>query len=98
MVEKLSGNEMTVVLVNLNASESRSVTLQAGNFGENRFGSVKISTEDGQSQTLDVNNKWLTIDLAAGSGATFDFTYSRYVNKPTYESPYSSRSDWESIN
>jgi hypothetical protein len=89
---------MTVVLVNLSATQSRSVTLQAGNFGENRFASVKILTEDGQTQTLDVNNKWLTIDLAPGAGATFDFTYSQYVNKPTYESPYSPRSDWESIN
>ena len=97
MVEKLSADEMTVVLVNLSATQSRSMTLQAGNFGENRFGSVKILTEDGQTQTLDVNNKWLTIDLAPGAGATFDFTYSRYVNKPTYESPYSPRSDWESI-
>jgi len=98
MVEKLSGDEMTVVLVNLSATQSRSVTLQAGNFGENRFNSVKISTEDGQTQTRDVNNTWLTMDLAPGAGATFDFTYSRYVNKPTYESPYSPRSEWESIN
>jgi hypothetical protein len=60
--------------------------------------SVKISTEDGQIETLKIDNKWLTIDLAPGAGATFDFTYSRYVNKPTYESPYSSRSDWELIN
>ena len=97
MVEKLSAGEMTVVVANLNASEPRSVTLQAGNFGENRFASVKILTEDGQIQKLDINHKWLTIDLAPGAGATFNFTYSRYVNKPTYESPYSLRTDWESI-
>jgi hypothetical protein len=44
-----------------------------------------------------VNSKWLTLDLAAGSGATLNFTYSRYVNKPTYETPYSSRADWDPI-
>jgi hypothetical protein len=44
-----------------------------------------------------VKSKWLTIDLAAGSGAALHFTYSRYVNQPTYETPYSSRGDWDPI-
>jgi hypothetical protein len=71
--------------------------LQAGSFGENRFDKVTITGEDGSTSTHDVNSKWLTLDLAPGSGATLNFTYTRYVNKPTYETPYSSRADWDPI-
>jgi hypothetical protein len=97
MVDQLSAETMRVLLSNLNTSKSRVVTLQAGTFGENRFDTVTIVGEDGSSATHDVKSKWLTIDLAAGSGAALHFTYSRYVNQPTYETPYSSRGDWDPI-
>jgi hypothetical protein len=94
MVERLTADEIRLVIVNLGSTESRVVTIQAGNFGENRFESVLISVEDEKSQTLDIKNKWFTIELSPGAGATLDFMYSRYENKPTYETPYSARSDW----
>jgi hypothetical protein len=94
MVEKVTSDEIRLVVVNLNLLESRRLTVQAGNFGENRFDSVSISTEDGNVQTLAVNNKWLTIELSPSAGATLDFVYSRYENKPSYETPYSAQSDW----
>lgn len=56
-----------------------------------------MTAEDGSSATHDVNSKWLTLELAAGAGTTLEFTYSRYVNAPTYETPYSSRADWDPI-
>jgi hypothetical protein len=97
MVDQLSANKMRVLVSNLNTSKSRVLTLQAGTFGENRFDNVTIVGEDGSSVTHDVKSKWLTVELAAGSGAALHFTYSRYVNQPTYETPYSSRGDWDPI-
>jgi hypothetical protein len=72
--------------------------LQAGNFGENRFDSVSISTEDGLVQKIEIDNKWFTLELGAGAGAVLDFQYTQYVNQPTYETPYSARSSWDSLN
>jgi hypothetical protein len=97
MVDQVSADALRVVVANLNKIQARTLILQAGSFGENRFDKVTISGEDGSTSTHDVNSKWLTLDLAAGSGATLNFTYSRYVNKPTYETPYSSRADWDPI-
>jgi hypothetical protein len=97
MVDQVNADALRVVVANLNKIQPRTLILQAGSFGENRFDKVTISGEDGSTSTHDVNSKWLTLDLAAGSGATLDFTYSRYVNVPTYETPYSSRADWDPI-
>ena len=97
MVDKVSAEALRVVVANLSKSDSRTLILQAGSFGENRFDKVTITAEDGTSATNDVNSKWLTLDLSAGAGATLDFSYTRYVNQPTYETPYSARSDWDPI-
>jgi hypothetical protein len=94
MVEQISSNSMRVKVVNLNESQSRTLTIQAGNFAENSFNSVVISTEDGNVQSLEIENKWFTLEIGPLAGATLDFKYSRYVNKPTYETPYSKSSTW----
>ncbi len=46
---------------------------------------------------IKVDNKWLTLELTPGAGASLDFTYSRYVHQPSYETPYSLRSTWDLI-
>jgi hypothetical protein len=97
MVSEVSSDHLRVEVVNLSESHPRSLILQAGSFGENRFDKVTITAEDGSSATHDVNSKWLTVDLLAGAGATLEFTYRRFVNKPTYETPYSAMEDWDSI-
>ena len=97
MVDQLTGSTMRVHVANLNSSHARFVTLQAGTFGENRFETVTIVAEDGSSVTHDVKSKWITFDLSAGAGAELHFTYSRFVNQPTYETPYSSRAEWDPI-
>lgn len=95
MVDQISENAIRLELINLSLTEARVLTIQAGNFGENRFDSVIISTEDGQVHKIDINNKWLTVDISPKAGAILEFRYSRYVSKPTYENPYSLRSEWE---
>ncbi len=97
MVESVTAELMRVQVINLSSTEHRVLTLQAGNFGENRLDSVKITYENGQIFEMVINNKWFTLELSAGAGASLDFAYSRYVNQPTYETPYSLRSSWNSI-
>jgi hypothetical protein len=97
MVSEVSSDHLRVEVVNLSESHPRSLILQAGSFGENRFDKVTITAEDGSSATHDVNSKWFTVDLLAGAGATLEFTYRRFANKPTYETPYSAMEDWDSI-
>jgi len=97
LVDRLTCNGIRIIIVNLNDNESRLLTLQAGNFGENRFDSVRVITLDGTSTSHEIDSKWVSFELSPGAGATLDFTYSRYVNKPTYETPYSSKSSWENL-
>ncbi len=97
MVESVTADSMRVQVINLSKTEPRVLTLQAGNFGENKFESVKITYENGQMVEIKVDNKWLTLELTPGAGASLDFTYSRYVHQPSYETPYSLRSTWDSI-
>ncbi len=97
MVESVTADSMRVHVINLSSTEPRVLTLQAGNFGENRFESVKITYENGQMLEMEIGNKWFTLELDSCAGATLDFVYSRYVNQPTYETPYSLRTTWNSI-
>src|SRR4029450_2746548 len=55
LVEKISGDSVTVSLVNLNAVEARDVILQAGAYAEHQF-------------TAPHNGRWITVRLEPGSG------------------------------
>jgi hypothetical protein len=98
MVNQISSDHIRVQIINLNENQSRTLTLQAGNFAENRFDSVEISTEDGQVQRIKIDNKWFTLEIGPLAGATLDFKYSRYLHQPTYETPFSNASTWAPIN
>ncbi len=98
MVDALTGETLSLQVANLSQTKSRNLIIQAGSFGEHTFDSVVITTEDAKSETYTVDSKWLSLDLAPGSGASLAFRYTRYVNAPTYETPFSSRQDWDPIN
>ena len=46
LVEKLDADAATLVLVNVDAVEPRTVVVQAGGYGEHRFDSVEIERKD----------------------------------------------------
>jgi hypothetical protein len=83
LVEKLEADAATVVLVNVDPVEARSVVVQAGGYGEHRFDSVEI---DGKAQPI--NGPLLSVRLAPGSGARMRFKMVRYVNPPTLAQPW----------
>lgn len=97
IVDNLSATSISMQVVNLSKDHNRQLVIQAGSFGEHRFVSVNVSTESGESQTHMIDGKWFAIDLAPGVGATLSFAVDRYVNTPTYETPWQNSSDWDPV-
>ena len=84
LVEKLTADSATLSLVNLNPVESRTVTIQAGGYGEHRFESATV--EGGP--TVSVGGPLLTVHLEPAAGARIQFAMSRYKNPPTFALPW----------
>ena len=83
LVSELTDTTTTLTLVNTDTIKPRTVTIQAGGYGEHQFAGLDM---DGHMQVLDANH--VTVDLAAGSGATITFTMRRHVNRPTLAMPW----------
>jgi hypothetical protein len=83
LVSALSDTRTQLTLVNLNASQPRTVILQGGAYGEHQFVSV---TRGGE--TTRINSPLLTVQLAPRSGEVLDLEMSRYVNRPTVLHPW----------
>ena len=75
LVEKISGDSVTVSLVNLNAVEPRDVIVQAGAYGEHQF-------------TTPHNARWITVRLEPGSGDRLTLGMKRYAHQPTAKQPW----------
>ena len=85
---------MQVANIGLDAQE---LFIQAGTFAEHRFESVVITGADGATSEMAIGDKWFALDLVGGAVASLKFVISRYVNDPSYETPWSARSDWDPI-
>jgi hypothetical protein len=83
LVEKLEADAATLVLVNVDAVDPRTVVVQAGGYGEHRFESVEI---DGKAHNI--SGPLLNVRLEPGSGARLRFRVARYVNAPTLAQPW----------
>ena len=83
LVEKLEADAATLVLVNVDPVEARTVVVQAGGYGEHRFESVEV---DGKTQNI--AGPLLNVKLEPGSGARLRFRMARYVNPPTLAQPW----------
>jgi hypothetical protein len=83
LVESLSASETALVLVNLSASEPRTVVVQAGGYAEHQFTSVVCNGRD-----VEVNRPEVTVQLAPGTGAKVVLKMRRYVNSPTFTFPW----------
>ncbi len=96
IVDAISDSTISMQVANIDSDE-RQLVIQAGTFGEHRFESVVITGADGAVQELNIGEKWFVLDLVGGAVASLKFKISRYVNDPSYETPWSSRSDWDPI-
>jgi hypothetical protein len=75
LVEKISGDSVSVSLVNVNQVEARDVIVQAGAYGEHQF----TSPQDA---------RWITVRLEPGSGGRLVLGMRRYANQPTAGQPW----------
>jgi hypothetical protein len=83
LVEKLEADSATLVLVNVNPVEARTVSVQAGGYGEHRFESAEIS-----GKPLAIGGPLVSVRLDPGCGARIRFRMARYVNPPTLAQPW----------
>jgi len=95
LVEKLEASRTVLQLVNLSATDSRSLIVQAGAFGEHLFTEVKyLDSEKGGGdkslveKRIQVNNKYFAVELPPGSGINLDVGTRRFVNRPSYAFPW----------
>ena len=97
IVNKLTATTIGMQVVNISAGQKRVLVIQAGAFGEHSFTSVKVTLNSGLSENYNISSKWFQIVLEAGSGGTLSFNIERYVNVPSYETPFSLIKDWDPL-
>jgi hypothetical protein len=83
LVSELADDGTTVTLVNTHPFRKRTVTVQAGGYGEHQLTGMEIG---GVTKPLDGNQ--VTLDIAPGCGATLRFRHKRHVNAPTLSFPW----------
>ena len=93
LVSHISRDSVELQLANLDPSGARRVVVQAGSFGEHRFGEASL---DGGT-AVPVDGRWVEIELAPGAGASIRLSMERYVTQPSYETPWSRAAEWSPL-
>jgi hypothetical protein len=83
LVTKMSKENTTVILVNLNQTRDHTVIVQTGAYGEHQCTSVEV-----KGKSYPVNYRLFTVRLAPGAGAELVVYADRYVNRPTLALPW----------
>ena len=77
LIDTMTDDTVTVTLVNVNSSDPRLVTVQAGACGEHRV----LSVSQGDRMQL-VNGRSFSVRLAPGAGAKLTIKMKRFANQP----------------
>lgn len=83
LIDTMSDDSVSVTLVNVNPSEARLLTLQAGAYGEHHI----ISVSDHEHTQL-VNGRSFDVWLAPGAGTRLVIKMKRFANQPTLGFPW----------
>jgi hypothetical protein len=83
LVDRMTADETGVTLVNLSPTETRTVTVQGGGYGEHRIREVRV----GEARAA-VGGAAFTLRLAPGAGARLVLAMDRYVNAPSLAFPW----------
>lgn len=83
LVQSMDADSVTLELVNVNPSESRSVIVQAGGYAEHQFLSVTV-----EEATTMINDGQFKVRLKPGAGGRLTISMKRYVNQPTASFPW----------
>jgi len=93
LVTGIGSDSVELELISVDSDIPRTVVVQAGSFGEHQFGLVSVAG----AEPVPVGGRWFEVTLAPGSGASIRATMDRYVNSPSYETPWSRAGDWAPI-
>lgn len=83
LVEKMDSEHTTLTLVNVSPTDSRTVTVQGGAYGEHRFSLAAVG-----DRSAVLNGSSFTVHMEPGSGARLNLTMKRHVNPPTLLPPW----------
>jgi hypothetical protein len=83
LVESLHDDSTSLVLVNLDPVEPRTVIVQGGAYGEHLCERVTV-----EGRTVAISHPWFRVELAPGSGARLDVSMKRYAGRPTLAPPW----------
>ena len=83
LVSELADTRTVVTLVNLHKTESRTVIVQGGAYGEHQLESVTAG-----KKTTPIDSPLLTVRLEPGCGQELDLLMKRYANAPTVRHPW----------
>lgn len=86
LVERMTADSVTLILVNTSQTESRELVVQAGAYGEHRFEQVKIDATETK-----LSASQFRVRLAPGAGQRLVLEMTRYVNQPTMLQPWDTR-------
>ena len=86
LIEKITDDEVTVTLVNVNQIEAREVVVQTGGYGEHQCLSVRHGVEEAA-----VDAPTFTVRLSPGAGERLNLRIKRYANPPTLLHPWDRR-------
>jgi hypothetical protein len=83
LVSELSDTRIVVTLINLSASQPRTVIVQGGAYGEHQLVSVTMN-----GKTTPIDSHLLTVRLEPGCGQKLTLRMTRYANRPTVLRPW----------
>ena len=103
LVDKLEPDAAGIQLVNLNRTETRSVIVQAGAFGEHRFTQVRFEevnrdesdpNAEPVTRTLPIDGKRFAVELPPSTSIRLEARMTRFVNQPSYAFPWHGEKQW----
>ena len=98
LVSQFDTHTITVTVVNTHANQTQELVIQAGTFGEHRFVQVRICDQHNRTLvTQAINGPWYGLHIAPMAGAVLHFEVTRYVNQPSYATPWQHPNDGDGL-
>ena len=85
LVSGLDAESVDLSIVNLSVHSARDLIVQAGSYGEHRFGRVEVS---GEETPVEVNDKTFQVRLLPGTELDLHIDMQLYCNKPSCAFPW----------
>ena len=83
LVSRLSNDEVTVSLVNINQTEPKTVIVQGGAYAEHQIKNARL-----HGNIVSVDSPHFTVRLGPGAGGELTLKMRRYANQPTFSFPW----------